>query len=170
MGNCNEGWLQKKLTQEVPSCGICIFALDGSPWPRPSPRTRTLEDRQYMFQASSDVNGGTVTIGYPYSSLDGVVELHPSWALPISARRVSSRPTTQTVGAEQVQELAKARAAFVGALDIVACDGKYGNAGYLRDSAVSTIIKANRLKPRGGYGRNGLEENSEASRRVWEGV
>ncbi len=123
-GQLNEDWLQEKLAQQVPSCGICIFALDGSPWPRP--RARTLEDRQYVFQASSDVNGGTVTIGYPYSSLDGVVEPHPSWALPISERRVSGCQTAQGVGAEQVQELAKARAAFVEALDIVAYDGKYG--------------------------------------------
>jgi hypothetical protein len=129
-GRLNEDWLQAYLAQQVPSRGICIFALDGSPWPRP--RARTLEDRQYVFQASSDVNGGTVAIGYPYSSLDWVVEPHTSWALPVNEQRVSSHQTPQAVGAEQVQELAKARAAFMEALDIVACDGKYGNAGYLR--------------------------------------
>ena len=147
-GQLNEDWLQEKLAQEVPNCGICIFALDGSPWPRP--RARTLEDRQYVFQASSDVNGGTVTIGYPYSSLDWVVEPHTSWALPISERRVSSCQTAQAVGAEQVQELAKARAAFVEALDIVACDGKYGNAGYLRSVkglrvGITTRLRADRV-------------------------
>ena len=87
-GRLNEAWLRKYLAQEVPSTGICTFALDGSPWPRP--RARTLEDRQYVFQASSDVNGGTVAIGYPYSSLDWVVEAHTSWALPIDERRVAS--------------------------------------------------------------------------------
>jgi len=129
-GRLNEDWRQAYLAQQVPSRGICIFALDGSPWPRP--RARTLEDRQYLFQASSDVNGGTVAIGYPYSSLDWVVEPHTSWSLPVNEQRVSSRQTPQVVGAEQVQELAKARAAFEEVLDIVAGDGKYGNAGYLR--------------------------------------
>ncbi len=60
-----------------------------------------------MFQASSDVNGGTVAIVYPYASLDCVVEPHTSWALPINERRVSSSLTLQAVGAEQVQKLAK---------------------------------------------------------------
>jgi hypothetical protein len=36
------------------------------------------------------------------------------------------------VGAEQVKALAQARAAFPEALDIIAADGKYGNAGFLR--------------------------------------
>ena len=129
-GRLNEGWLRTYLAQQVPNCGICVFALDGSPWPRP--RARTLEDRQYVFQASSDVNGGTVAIGYPYSSLDWVVEPHTSWALPVDEQRVASSQTAQVVGADQVKALAKARAAYVEVLDIVACDGKYGNAGYLR--------------------------------------
>ncbi len=129
-GQLQEDWLRAYLAQQVPSSGICVFALDGSPWPRP--RARTLEDRQYVFQASSDVNGGTVAIGYPYSSLDWVVEPHTSWALPMDERRVASSQTAQAVGADQVKALAKARAAFVEALDIVAYDGKYGNAGYLR--------------------------------------
>ena len=61
-GRLTEDWLQAYLAQQAPKQGICMFALDGSPWLRP--RARTLEDRQYVFQASSDVNGGTVAIGY----------------------------------------------------------------------------------------------------------
>jgi len=129
-GRLNEAWLRKYLAEQVPSSGICIFALDGSPWPRP--RARTLDDRQYVFQASSDVNGGTVAIGYPYSSLDWVVEPHTSWALPIDVRRVNSNQTAQEVGAAQIEALDKARAALIEGLDIVASDGKYGNAGFLR--------------------------------------
>lgn len=86
-GRLNEVWLQKFLAEQVPCSGICVFALDGSPWPWP--RARTLDDRQFVFPASSDVNGGTVAIGYPYSSLDWVVEPHSSWALPVDVRRVS---------------------------------------------------------------------------------
>jgi len=129
-GRLNEIWLRKFLAEQVPATGICVFALDGSPWPRP--RAKTLDDRQYVFQASSDVNGGTVAIGYPYSSLDWVLEAHSSWALPVDERRVSSSQTPQEVGAAQIESLSQARAERVEALDIVACDGKYGNAGFLR--------------------------------------
>jgi hypothetical protein len=129
-GRLDEVWLRKFLARQVPQTGICVFALDGSPWPRP--RAKTLDDRQYVFQASSDVNGGTIAIGYPYSSLDWVKEAHTSWALPVDERRASSAQTPQTVGAAQIEDLAQARAGFQEVLDIVACDGKYGNAGFLR--------------------------------------
>jgi hypothetical protein len=129
-GRINSEWLRKYLAQRIQQTGICVFALDGSPWPRP--RARTLEDRQFVFQASSDVNGGTVTIGYPYSMLEWIVEAHTSWSLPIDTRRIESTKTAQEVGAEQIKALAEARKGILEALDIVACDGKYGNCGFLR--------------------------------------
>jgi DDE superfamily endonuclease len=129
-GQLAEAWLGKFLAQHVPAQGICFFALDGSPWPRP--RARTLDDRQYVFQASSDVNGGTIAVGYPYSSLDWVVAPHTSWALPVNEQRVPSSQTPQEVGTTQIEALCQARAELREALDIVACDGKYGNAGFLR--------------------------------------
>jgi hypothetical protein len=129
-GGVNSGWLRQYLVEQVPSQGICIFPIDGSPWPRP--RSRTLDDRQYVYQASTDVNGGTVTIGYPYSLLEWCAEPHSSWSLPVDVRRVSSTQTAQEVGAEQIGALAEARAGCLEALDIVPADGKYGNAGFLR--------------------------------------
>ena len=129
-GRVDEVWLRKFLAQQVPQNGVCVFALDGSPWPRP--RARTLDDRQFVFQASSDVNGGTIAIGYPYSSLDWVKEAHSSWALPVDERRVASSQTPQEVGAIQITALSEARLATSEALDLVACDGKYGNAFFLR--------------------------------------
>lgn len=36
------------------------------------------------------------------------------------------------MGAIQIQPLAEARKGFLEALDIIACDGKYDNAGFLR--------------------------------------
>jgi hypothetical protein len=118
------------LGQPAPQQGICVFPIDGSPWPRP--RSRVLDDRQYVYQASSDVNGGTVTIGYPYSLLEWCAEPHSSWSLPVDVRRVPSTQTAQEVGAEQIKALANSRAAYLEALDIIAADGKYGNAGFLR--------------------------------------
>ncbi len=129
-GRLAEKWLVRYLAEQVPHSGLCVFALDGSPWPRP--RARTLEDRQFVFQASSDINGGTIAIGYPYSCLEWVVEGHSSWSLPVDMRRVKSTETAQALGAVQIQALAAARQAFMEALDIIACDGKYGNAGFLR--------------------------------------
>jgi hypothetical protein len=91
-----------------------------------------LDDRQFVYQASSDVNGGTITIGYPYSSLEWCTEAHTSWSLPIDVRRVPSVQTAQEVGVEQIKALAQARSACLEALDIIAADGKYGNAKFLR--------------------------------------
>ncbi len=99
-GRLDSDWLRKDLAQRAPQTGICVFALDGSPWPRP--HARTLEDRQFVFQSSSAVNGGTVTIGYPYSMLEWIVEAHSSWSLPVDVRRVDSTQTAQEMGAEQI--------------------------------------------------------------------
>jgi hypothetical protein len=129
-GQVDAVWLRQFLAQQVPQTGICVFALDSSPWPRP--RAKTLDDRQLVFQASSDVNGGTIAIDYPYSSLDWVKEAYSSWALLVDERRVSSDQTAQEVGTAQIEDLSQARAAFQEVLDIVAADGKYGNAGFLR--------------------------------------
>jgi hypothetical protein len=129
-GVLDSHWLRCFLGQEVPRQGICVFPMDGSPWPRP--RSRVLDDRQYVYQATSDVNGGTVTVGYPYSLLEWCAEPHSSWSLPVDVRRVPSTQTAQEVGAEQIKALANARAACLEALDIIAADGKYGNAGFLR--------------------------------------
>jgi hypothetical protein len=129
-GEIDSQWLRTFLARQVPQQGLCIFPLDGSPWPRP--RSRVLPDRQYVYQASSDVNGGTVTVGYPYSLLEWCVEPHSSWCLPIDPRRVSSAQTAQELGAEQIQALAEARSDCREALDVVVADGKYGNAGFLR--------------------------------------
>lgn len=129
-GDLDHEWLHSYLARQVPPQGLCVFPLDGSAWPRP--RSRVLDDRQFVYQASSDVNGGTVTIGYPYSCLEWCVEPHSSWSLPIDVRRVPSTQTAQEVGAEQIKALAKARSTVLEALDIIAADGKYGNAGFLR--------------------------------------
>jgi hypothetical protein len=75
-----------------------------------------LDDRQYVYQASSDVNGGTVTVGYPYSLLEWCVEPHASWSLPVDAQRVPSTHTAQEIGTEQIKALAHARSACSEAL------------------------------------------------------
>jgi hypothetical protein len=129
-GELDRQWLRTYLARQIPSEGIQVFPIDGSPWPRP--RSKVLDDRQYVYQASSDVNGGTVTVGYPYSLLEWCAEPHTSWSLPVDVRRVSSTQTAQEVGAEQIQALTQARAGLLGGMDIIAADGKYGNAGFLR--------------------------------------
>jgi hypothetical protein len=52
--------------------------------------------------------------------------------MPVDVRRVPSTQTAQEVGAKQIQALASARTAYLEALDIIAADSKYGNAGFLR--------------------------------------
>ncbi len=80
--------LRQLLVGHVPQTGICIFPLDRSGWPRP--RARVLEDLQYVYQASSDVDGGNLAIGYPYALLEWFAEAHSSWSLPLDVRRIPS--------------------------------------------------------------------------------
>jgi len=128
-GQIDSEAMRQLLISQLPQKGICVFPLDGSSWARP--RSRVLEDLQYVYQASSDVDGGNVTIGYPYSLLEWCSAAHTSWSLPLDVRRISSEQTAQDVGVAQIQALAKARTGCSEALDIVAADGKYGNGRFL---------------------------------------
>ena len=119
-------WLSHHLAQQVPQQGIQHFSLDGTAWPRP--RARTMDDRQYVYHPTPAINGGSVCIGYPYSLLDWVPEAHSSWSLSVSVKRIPSKMTAGEMGIAQIQELSKNRAELKEVLDIVAADGKYGNA------------------------------------------
>lgn len=122
--------LASYLAQQVPQEGICHFSLDGTGWPRS--RARTMDDRQYVYLPTQAMNGGSICVGYPYSLLDWVPEAQSSWSLSVSVRRIPSHKSAQSVGEEQVAALNEARKAYPDVLDIVAGDGKYGNAHFLR--------------------------------------
>jgi hypothetical protein len=91
-----------------------------------------MEDRQYVYHPTAAVNGGSVCIGYPYSLLDWIPEAQQSWSLSVSVKRVPSSMTAGEMGIAQIKELSEHRAAMSEGLDIVAADGKYGNASFLR--------------------------------------
>lgn len=91
-----------------------------------------MDDRQYVYHPTAAVNGGSVCIGYPYSLLDWVPEAHQSWSLSVSVKRIPSQMTAAEMGITQIQQLSENRADLQGVLDIVAADGKYGNAKFLR--------------------------------------
>lgn len=129
-GTIADEWLSHHLAQQVPQQGIQHFSLDGTAWPRP--RARTMDDRQYVYHPTPAINGGSVCIGYPYSLLDWVPEAHSSWSLSVSVKRIPSEMTAGEMGIAQIQELSKNRAELKEVLDIVAADGKYGNATFLR--------------------------------------
>ena len=118
------------LAQEVPQEGVCHFSLDGTGWPRL--RARTMDDRQYIYLPTQAVDGGSICVGYPYSLLDWVPETQSSWSLSVSVKRIPSNESAISVGIEQIKALNQARQDYKGALDIVAADGKYGNANFLR--------------------------------------
>jgi hypothetical protein len=122
--------LEDQLSKIVPQEGVRFYTLDGTGWPRP--RARTMDDRQYVYLPTSAVNGGSVCVGYPYSLLDWVPEANTSWSLSVSVRRIASHESAKSVGVEQIQGLNEARKDSKEVLDIVAGDGKYGNAGFLR--------------------------------------
>jgi len=73
----------------------------------------------------------SVCVGYPYSLLDWVPKPNASWSLSVSVRRIGSHESAKSVGVGQIQALNEARKDSKGMLDIVAGDGKYGNAGFL---------------------------------------
>ena len=129
-GKIEVEWLSHHLAQLVPKEGIQYFSLDGTAWPRP--RARTMDDRQYVYHPTPAVNGGSICIGYPYSLLDWVPEAHSSWSLSVSVKRIPSQMTAGEMGIAQIKELSKNRANLQDVLDIIAADGKYGNAGFLR--------------------------------------
>ena len=129
-GTVMEEWLCHYLAQQVPHEGIQYYSLDGSAWPRP--RARTMDDRQYVYNPTAAVNGGSVCTGYPYSLLEWIQEAHRSWSLSVSIRRIPSQMTAGEMGITQVKQLSENRADLQDVLDIVAADGKYGNAKFLR--------------------------------------
>ncbi len=128
-GQIDTAAMRQLLVSQLPQQGMCTFPLDSSSWARP--RRRVLEDLQSVYQVSSDVDGGNLTIGYPYSLLEWCGEPQTSWSLPLDVRRISSEQTAQEVGAEQIHALAAARQGCLQAVDIVPADGKYGNARFL---------------------------------------
>jgi hypothetical protein len=91
-----------------------------------------MDDRQYVYHPTAAVNGGSICIGYPYSLLDWVPEAHQSWSLSVSVQRIPSQMTAVEMGITQVKELSRNRADLRNVLDIVAADGKYGHAKFLR--------------------------------------
>jgi hypothetical protein len=91
-----------------------------------------MDDRQYVYHPTAAINGGSLCVGYPYSLLDWVPEAHQSWSLSVSVQRIPSQMTAVEMGVIQVQELSQNRADVPEVLDIVAADGKYGNAKFLR--------------------------------------
>ena len=129
-GEIDANWLTSYLAQQVPHEGISHFSLDGTGWPRS--RACTMEDRQYLYLPTQAVNGGSICVGYPYSLLDWVPEPQSSWSLSVSVDRISSNESAQSVGVEQIMALNEARKDYPDVLDIVAGDGKYGNANFLR--------------------------------------
>ena len=91
-----------------------------------------MDDRQYVYHPTAAINGGSVCIGYPYSLLDWVPEAHTSWSLSLSVARIPSHMTAREMGVAQIKILSQARQDNTQVLDIVAADGKYGNAHFLR--------------------------------------
>ena len=129
-GTIDAEWLSKHLADQVPQEGVQYYSLDGSAWPRP--RARTMDDRQYVYHPTAAVNGGSICVGYPYSLLDWVPEAHQSWSLSVDIQRIPSNMTSVEMGIVQVKQLSENRAGLQDVLDIVAADGKYGNAKFLR--------------------------------------
>ena len=122
-GGQDQKWLQRYLSQLVPSDQVCVFALDPTVWPRPS--TRTLEGLRYEQSPTQAIEKRSTVQGYAYSLLAWIPERGKSWALPMDTRRMSGTQTAVEVGVKQIKNLCANRLETV--LDVFTGDGSFGN-------------------------------------------
>ena len=84
-----------------------LFAVDGTPYSRP--HSRCLEDRTIVHRSDPVGGRAPITIGHQYSLVVALPEKvrsnDPAWVLPMSARRVPSAKTPNTVGQEQIRAI-----------------------------------------------------------------
>jgi len=155
-------WLEAFFAQKIPREGLQMFALDGTAWPHP--QANTLADRQYVYTPTPAVDGDSIVVGHPYSTLAWVPERGTSWALPLSVRRITSQQTAVEVGVAQVQELCGHRREEMAQwLHLMVGDGTYGNhqfLGPLKDEPCGVLVRLRRDRvlyrapgPYGGRGR-----------------
>jgi hypothetical protein len=155
-GEQDREWLERLFVEQIPAEDVQAFSLDGTVWPHPE--AKVLADRQCVY------SGGEIMIGHPYSILAWVPEPGTSWALPVSARRVSSGQTEVEVGVAQVKRLCRLRwEQMAQRLHLIVADTKYGNhhfLGPLKDEPCGALVRMRRDRvlygepsPRHGVGR-----------------
>jgi hypothetical protein len=162
-GRQDREWLERYLTQQLPTEGILVFPLDTTSWPHVA--ARTMPDRQYVHNGSYTGLGSPVVVGHAYSILAWAQEQDTSWAPPLSIRRVVSQKTDIEIGVEQVKQLCRDRQAVSQAsqaLYLIVADGKYGNHSFLgplkeEPCAVLARLRCDRVlyKAPGEYGGHG---------------
>jgi hypothetical protein len=126
-GRVDENGLRGYLTQQVPTQGLTVWALDTSVWPRP--QTRTLAALRYEQSPTEAIQSYATVQGYAYSSLAWIPKRGRSWALSVDTRRVVGHQTVVEVGVEQVKTLCHTRPADT--RDVITADGSYGNHRFL---------------------------------------
>lgn len=145
-GRQDTAWLKRHLCDQLPTQGVCLFALDSSAWPRP--KAPTLPDRQYVHTSTSAIDGGAIVVGYPYSLLSWVVKPKSSWALPVDIQRIRSARTPVEVGVAQVKQLCKLRSQYLKqSFHVFVADASYGNHRFLRplkDQGCGVLVRLRR--------------------------
>jgi hypothetical protein len=141
-GEINTTWVEERLYQEIDPTPVIICPVDGSSWPHP--QAKTLEDRQYVHQASDAVDGGEIVVGHTYSVLAWTAEVGTSWALPVAVQRVLSTQTEGQVGATQAQRLSRWWQQHRPGRLVIVADGRYGNQpflGALTGEACAVVVR-----------------------------
>jgi hypothetical protein len=145
-GRQDQEWLERYFIRLVPTTGLNVFSLDGTPWPHP--QAKVMEDLQYVHSSTSAIDGGNIVIGHPYSVLAWVPEIARSWALPMSVRRILSQQTAVEMGVAQAKQLCDERwEAMMQSFHLIAADGTYGNhrfLGPLKDEPCGIIVRFRR--------------------------
>jgi hypothetical protein len=122
---------------------LCLLYLDGSvlqPYlllqtdvmPACKPHSPTLKDRTYVAIPNNVIPGNKpLDVGYEVSFVN-IGDLHSSWSLPLSSRRVSVDQTASECALGQLKELLEhPDLGFSDILIINTLDSKYGNASFL---------------------------------------
>ena len=126
-----------------------LLAVDALPVSRPY--APTLSDRGYVHQAQAVPGQKPVTVGHAYS-LATVLPARgtgePIWAVPISARRIESQVTPQSVAAEQIGELATDKTMpWHDKLVVTVADSGYSQATFLAPVAAhANLVAVSRLR------------------------
>jgi hypothetical protein len=82
---------------EVAGVSCAVYALDHTPYPRPS--APTVQDRSYVHGAAG------VQVGHQYSLLGRVLHAQGSWVGLVDGERIATSTTPTALGATQIQRL-----------------------------------------------------------------
>ena len=153
-----------------------LFGVDVTPQERAY--ARTLEDREFVYQANPIKGKKPIVIGHKYSEVACLPEKGEGrtspWVVPLANRRVKSDEDKEMVGAEQIAALlCDERMPFHGELCVEVGDTSYSKAEYLvANRSHSNLVTIARVRSNRTFYRQpeeGKGSSSTAGHPTWYG-